>query len=215
MRQPMYFFFLLIVISLLFLHIGCSDSRNPETTGAANQADRTVVDPSPQPLISKKEASLVSAEVEGKQVKAVAADISLDDFLELIRNRHGKPLFVNFWATWCEPCVEEMPHIVELYEQFKEQVDFIAISVDGFTGTADQVPAKMEQLKMSFPVKILKTDDQDHAIKTIDSEWAGELPVTFLYNTAGEKVIKMTGSQSKEEFIAALNKIRPVEEPKN
>lgn len=42
----------------------------------------------------------------------------------------GKPVFLNFWATWCPPCVGEMPHIQKAYEKYNGQIHFVAISLD-------------------------------------------------------------------------------------
>lgn len=42
----------------------------------------------------------------------------------------GKPVYLNLWATWCPPCVRELPHIQAKYEQYKDRIHFLAISID-------------------------------------------------------------------------------------
>ena len=47
-----------------------------------------------------------------------------------------KPLFLNFWASWCPPCVGEMPHIDAMYQKYGDRVNFAAVSIDGSTDDA-------------------------------------------------------------------------------
>ena len=56
--------------------------------------------------------------------------ISVEDLKEVIKNRNGKPLLINVWATWCAPCREEFPDLVKIAEVYREKIDVIAISVD-------------------------------------------------------------------------------------
>lgn len=64
----------------------------------------------------------------------------------------GKVVLLDFWATWCAPCVQEMPHLVALYEKYKERgFEILAISVDG-RGDRYKVAPFAEAHKMTFPV---------------------------------------------------------------
>lgn len=101
-----------------------------------------------------------------------------------------------------------MPGIVKLYEQYgRGKVDFLAVSCDGLTGTAQDVPAVMRQLNMTLPTRILATDDQNAAIQAIDTEWNGALPMTFLYDAQGKKVHRLPGAQTPEAFEKALRDV--------
>jgi thiol-disulfide isomerase/thioredoxin len=68
-------------------------------------------------------------------------ELSLKDF-------KYRPVFLNFWATWCPPCIAEMPSIQELYDEYKEDVVFILISNE----SADVINAFMKKNKYSLPV---------------------------------------------------------------
>ncbi len=54
----------------------------------------------------------------------------------------GKPLYLNFWASWCPPCVREMPHIDALYQKYGDQINFAAVTIDENTGDAQAYLAK-------------------------------------------------------------------------
>ncbi len=74
--------------------------------------------------------------------------VSLDSF-------KGKVLLINFWATWCDACIVEMPGIIKLYEDFKAQgFEVISINVDETPDTV--VPEMVKKLGMSFPIYIDK-----------------------------------------------------------
>ena len=72
------------------------------------------------------------------EAAGVTAQIAPDfTFTDLVTGRtmklsdlRDKPVYLNFWATWCPPCVKELPHIQSKYEQYKDRIHFLAISVD-------------------------------------------------------------------------------------
>ena len=63
----------------------------------------------------------------------------------------GKPVFINFWATWCPPCVGEMPDIQRMYAKYGDKVHFVIINVDG---EKNDVAAFMENHALTFPVML-------------------------------------------------------------
>lgn len=192
---------------LLSLSLGCGEPQNePVISMEENQAASTPAEqPAPvEESVVNQEPELTSEDVESQIVQTAVAYITLDEYLQTVSLRHNKPLFVNFWATWCAPCIEEMPHIVELYEKYGKQVDFLVVSCDSFTGTVDTVPGAMKTLKMAFTTRVLKTGDQNKAISSIDADWQGALPTTFVYDVKGKKIKSLVGAQSKEAFEAAI-----------
>lgn len=138
-----------------------------------------------------------------------AQQITLDELQNRIQNRNGKPLFLNFWATWCEPCTKEMPVILDLHKQYgQNQVDFLAVSADTFSDTVDQVQSKIQELNMTqIPTMILMAQDQEQAISAIDEQWEGQIPATFIYDAQGNKVTALFGEQTREEFENALKSV--------
>lgn len=101
---------------------------------------------------------------------------------------NGKPLLVNFWATWCIPCREEFPELVEIDKEYKGKIDFITISLDDLAEINRDVPKFLNEMKATMPAYLLKTTDENAVISTISKDWAGGLPFSVLYNKDGEIV---------------------------
>ncbi len=77
---------------------------------------------------------------------------SLDKKLTRLSQVAGKVTLINFWATWCESCLVEMPSIEKLYSQFKDQgLQVIAVSLDE-TSTSEEIAPLVKKLNLSFPV---------------------------------------------------------------
>jgi len=115
-------------------------------------------------------------------------EITIQKLLELIESEQGGVLVVNFWATWCEPCVKEMPELVHFYEQYQPKgVRFLSVSADHPQQIEKSVIPFAEQMKLPFPVYVVGGESPDDLVKAIDSNWVGSLPATFLFDASGQK----------------------------
>jgi len=103
-----------------------------------------------------------------------------------LRNFENKVLFINYWATWCNPCLAEMPSMAELYNQYKENdnVVFLYLSKEDTDTIIDYIP-KDDSLGQ-LPIYKVVTDDDLFSTRGI--------PTTFIVNRNGEIVIKDVGS---------------------
>lgn len=94
-------------------------------------------------------------------------------------------LIVNFWATWCAPCVAEIPHFEKLSTQYaSSQVKVILVSLDA----ASQLKKKVEPFVVKKGIKsaeVLLLDETDYNawIDKVSPEWSGALPFTLIINT--------------------------------
>ena len=105
------------------------------------------------------------------------AKIDQKRFSQLIKPT-GKPLLINFWATWCEPCRDEFPELVKIDTEYKGKIDFITISLDFEEEIATGVPKFLTSMKASMPTYVLITPDETAAISMISKDWSGGLPMT-------------------------------------
>lgn len=117
-----------------------------------------------------------------------------------------RPLLVNFWATWCEPCREEFPDLVKIKAQYpSDRLDFVIVSLDDASDIAKAVPEFLAQTRAtSLPAYLLNATDQEAAINLVDPTWSGELPATFLYDRAGKIVYSHKGRIKPDELRAAI-----------
>lgn len=105
--------------------------------------------------------------------------------LKKLLKPNGKPLLINFWATWCDPCREEFPDLVKLDAEYKGRVDFITVSLDDLDDISTLVPKFLREVKAEMPAYLLKTPDENAAISLVSKDWSGELPLTAVYEAGG------------------------------
>jgi len=119
----------------------------------------------------------------------------------------GRPLLINFWATWCVPCREEFPDLVRLRSDYPaDKLGFALVSLDDPSEIEGTVPAFLAEMRAgAFASYLLNADDPDAAINLIDPTWHGELPATFLFDRAGNVVYKHKGRVKVPELTAALD----------
>jgi thiol-disulfide isomerase/thioredoxin len=117
-----------------------------------------------------------------------------------------RPLLVNFWATWCEPCREEFPDLLKIKAQYpSDRLDFVIVSLDEPSDIAKAVPEFLAQTRAtSLPAYLLNATDQEAAINLVDPNWSGELPATFLYDRAGKVVFTHKGRIKPDDLRAAI-----------
>lgn len=115
----------------------------------------------------------------------------------------GKVVFINFWATWCPPCIAEMPSIATLYERLKgnSEVVFLIVEIEGESEKANKFMAGKQ---LNLPVYYPNSQ--------IPKEWlGGSIPTTLIINKHGEIAIKHEGladysRQEVSDFIIELTK---------
>jgi thiol-disulfide isomerase/thioredoxin len=97
----------------------------------------------------------------------------------------GKVVLLNFWATWCPPCRDEIPEMIELQNRFQDKLEIIGISMDD--SPADEVKQFADDLKIDYPIVM--------GSGTLSREYGGvpALPTTFVLNTEGGIVQKHEG----------------------
>ncbi len=126
----------------------------------------------------------------------------------LLKRDNAKPLLVNYWATWCDPCRDEFPDLVKIDAEYRPKgLDFIAVTLDDLADIKTGVPKFLRQMRAKMPVYLLNLADPEPAINMIDPKWGGALPATFLYNSKGEVVYKSLGRIQVKELRAAIDKV--------
>lgn len=115
---------------------------------------------------------------------------------ELLRPS-GKPLLVNFWATWCGPCREEFPDLVEIDAEYRGKIDFITVSLDFVEELDTGVPAFLAEMKAGMPTYLLVSADENALISSVAKDWSGALPFTILYDEKGRTAYLRQGKADR------------------
>jgi thiol-disulfide isomerase/thioredoxin len=118
----------------------------------------------------------------------------------------GKPLLVNFWATWCGPCREEFPDLVKIDEEYRGRIDFITISLDFAEELNTGVPKFLSEMKAEMPTYLLVSADENAIISSIAKDWNGALPSTILYDEEGEITYLRQGKVNPETLKGEIEK---------
>jgi peroxiredoxin len=123
---------------------------------------------------------------------------SYDSQGKVIRLSHylGKWVVINYWATWCKPCLTEMPALERLHNQYKNKIIVLGVSFDKLDNNAINQIAKKNSL--TYPM-LSVFPMQKFGIDNIDI-----LPVTFIINPQGKLVKTLKGPQTETQFAQAL-----------
>src|SRR5438270_12405536 len=118
----------------------------------------------------------------GADKSADIRQIDLDGLKKLLQRnpKDARPLLINFWATWCDPCREEFPDLVKIDADFKGKIEFLTVSLDDLDDIGTAVPKFLSQMKATMPAYLLSTADEDAAIAVISKDFHGNLPFTIL-----------------------------------
>lgn len=124
--------------------------------------------------------------------------VGVQDFKNVIESNRGKVLVINFWATWCAPCVKEFPGLMNLRREFSEDdLTIVGISLDYSLRPVENF---VKLNKVNFP--ILLDDESIASMLSIKS-----IPRTLIYNRAGEKILDHLGFISEESFRHVVQRL--------
>lgn len=156
--------------------------------------------PAPLPSSPSSPSSLSSLPPAGFELESRLNRIKMSDLNGLPFTLHdlaGKPVFLNFWATWCGPCISEMRSIEEVYQQFKDEVVFLAVSTED--------PAKIEAFRQKnpFSFQFARLD-----VEYVDA-FVIKLPTTMLISRNGKLTYEEEGYRVWTHFNN-LEKIKEI-----
>ncbi|MEL6275923.1 MAG: TlpA disulfide reductase family protein [Bacteroidota bacterium] len=100
----------------------------------------------------------------------------------MFNQQNDTTYIVNFWATWCKPCVEELPHFQELNEKYAGQpLRIVLVSLDFKKDVHTKLLSFIEERQLELPVVALTDGNQAGWIDRVDNSWGGAIPVTVIY----------------------------------
>lgn len=134
-----------------------------------------------------------------------APDFALPDLagdMRELASYRGRYVLLNFWATWCPPCVEEMPSMQTLHQQFSER-GFTVVAASSDAAGASAVQPFVDKLGVTFPVLL------DQGEEVAQRYGAQNLPVSFLINPEGQVIAAAQGARdwSSEQAIEVMDEL--------
>ena len=128
--------------------------------------------------------------------------------LEEYISKSDTPVIVNFWATYCAPCIKEIPYFQEVVKQYEEKgVKLLLVSLDFRESFPDKISSFADKRKFTSPIVWLDETDADYFCPKVDSAWSGVMPATlFINNKKGHRSF-FEEEMSKEKFETEIRKI--------
>ena len=116
---------------------------------------------------------------------------------------------VNFWATWCPPCVTELPYFEKLSKEYQDKdVKFILISLDFPSQIESRLIPFLETNKITADVRVMTDLDYNSWIEKVDGSWQGNIPVTLFFNNAGKIKYFHPSEVTEKELRDMINKYK-------
>lgn len=117
--------------------------------------------------------------------------LNIDQLNERIKNGKDSTYVVNFWATWCAPCIKELPHFEKLAAEHKsEKLAVLLVSLDFKSKLASNVVPFVKKKNLKNEVFLLNESDPQQFIDRIDPSWSGSIPATLFIKNDKRKFVE-------------------------
>ena len=134
-------------------------------------------------------AASPAAPAEAATVVAQTPTVAeLPEILTAVRSPGARAVLVNVWATWCDPCRQEMPDLIRFYRDHREDgLRLVLVSADDEENRAEVARVLAEAGLPADAVSFIKRGDDMKFINGLDRHWSGALPASFLFDGRGRK----------------------------
>lgn len=190
---------LLLIILLITATIGYRFLSNQYTP---EEVPINITDNKDDTLLKNKSDENTSADSTDNTAAMKAPDFTVYDLegnAVSLYDCLGKPIVLNFWATWCSPCQSEMPAFDKMYQEYGDQVTFLMVNVtDGSRDTVESVTAFYEDSDYTFPIYL------DTTLKAAMTYGAYSIPVTFFLDPEGNLLYNQMGAISEDALAQCM-----------
>ena len=110
------------------------------------------------------------------------SEITIAELNDIIKNREGRVLLINIWATWCVPCKEEFPDLIKISDKYGENFELVGISIDYPDEIESKIVPFLNELQPNFINYVNGENDSEMFINNLNPKWSGAIPATFFYD---------------------------------
>ncbi len=151
----------------------------------------------------------VDNEQKQKEDDTTIKNIKLDEIESLFLSHKQGLTIINLWATWCSPCVAELPYFGNIYKRYpKEQVHLYLLNIEGKEAEEKKLKPFLKKNPLPCPVYLLEDGTPTDLEKVLKTEISGALPTTLIYNSNGKLIKKIENPITEEEIEKILNKYK-------
>ena len=122
--------------------------------------------------------------------------VDAEDSGYALSDLRGKYLFVNYWATWCAPCIKEIPELNKLSVEHSDQLTIFGVDFDGVEGA--ELTKEILKMKIEFPVFAKEPS------KLLGVNIPEVLPTTYVFDREGNLKVTLVGPQTEETLLAYI-----------
>ncbi len=180
----------IIILSVFYLFVSSCQMQAPasENTTVTNPTSQT-------PTPTKQYAEDMPPVYE-----------NFEDLAYIFQQQNDTTYIINFWATWCKPCVEELPYFEQLTQQHQGQkVKVILVSLDFEKQLETKLIPFIEKHQLQSEVLVLLDPDENSWLEKVDPSWSGAIPVTLIYKNKERAFFE----ESFEDFAALEKQVQP------
>ena len=157
---------------------------------------------------AKAAPAKVPAKTTAAQAEPKVGTLKPADFNKFKDSARGKVLVLNFWATWCGPCVAEFPELVALDAKYRDKgVKLVGITADDPDDVQPKVIPFIKKQKVKFDIVLQDTEDPQEMFDKINKDWPGVLPATFVYDKQGNLAYSRFGIIDRDQLVAEIEKV--------
>ncbi|KGR75022.1 peroxiredoxin family protein [Ureibacillus manganicus] len=155
------------------------------------------------------ETSLTGSDNDSQKV-ALAPEFALSDLNGKAVNLSdfkGKIVILNFWTTWCPPCIEEMPEMQRFYEKNKDhRIEIVAVNLTNFDNGQQAIESFVQDYGLTFPILL----DKDGVVRRMYEILT--IPTSFILDTEGRVFQKIVGPMNEQMMDEIVNSIQRTDE---
>ncbi|MDH3698266.1 MAG: TlpA family protein disulfide reductase [Flavobacteriaceae bacterium] len=157
--------------------------------------------------VKTEKTSLASWPVSNTYLGDIAVYETFDEIKPLFRQQSDTTYVINFWATWCKPCIEELPYFEELNKaESANPVKVVLVSLDFPQHLENKLLPFIEKYQINSRVDVLLDGSYNDWIDKVSPEWSGAIPATYIYKKKEHHLVGIPF----ESYIDLLNSVQIV-----